>query len=136
MLIEPIDDSSYVKRVPTTNGQPTQPGSSFHIDAVDYDQDGDLDLLVGGRCSWEKEDVPVLTAEQEARLAELTAEMEAMLPKMRQMSEELSASGEEARDNENNKQLMRAYSKLSREASKLRVSPYDSGDFVWLYRRK
>ena len=136
VLIEPIDDSSYIKRVPTTNGQPTQPGSSFHIDAVDYDQDGDFDLLVGGRCSWEKEDVPVLTAEQEARLAELTEEMESMMPKIRQMSEKIGDSGAESRDNEDYKQLMRAYSKLSREASKLRVSPFDSGDFVWLYRRK
>ena len=136
VLIEPIDDSSYIKRVPTSGGQPTQPGSSFHIDAVDYDQDGDLDLLVGGRCSWEKEDVPVLTTEQEARLAELTTEMESMTPKIREMLEQMSELGEEPTDSEDYKKFMRAYSKLSREASKLRVSPFESGDFVWLYRRK
>ena len=136
VLIEPIDDSSYVKRVPTRDGQPTQPGSSFHIDAVDYDQDGDLDLLVGGRCSWEKENVPVLTEEQKARLAELTKEMEAMMPKLREMSEKIGESDEKPMENEDYEKMIRSYSKLSREASRLRVSPFESGDFVWLYRRK
>ena len=136
VLIEPIDDSSYVKRVPTRDGQPTQPGSSFHIDAVDYDQDGDLDILVGGRCSWEKENVPVLTEEQKARLAELTKEMEAMMPKLREMSEKIGESGEKPMENEDYEKMIRSYSKLSREASRLRVSPFESGDFVWLYRRR
>jgi hypothetical protein len=136
MLIEPIADSSYIKRVPTREGQPTQPGSSFHIDAVDYDHDGDLDLLVGGRCSWEKENVPVLTAEQEERLAELNKEIEAMMPKISKMSKALVDAGEQSNDDEEFTKLMRAYSKLNREASKLTISPYESGDFVWLYRRK
>ena len=34
--------------VPSVDGKPTCPGTSFHLEAVDYDQDGDLDLLVGG----------------------------------------------------------------------------------------
>lgn len=136
VLIDPVEDSSYVKRVPTVDGQPTQPGSSFHIDAVDYDQDGDLDLLVGGRCSWEKENVPVLTPEEQAKLIEVVKEMESMLPKLSEMRKELNESEENLQENEDYSKLLRAYSKLSRERSTLEVSPFDSGDFVWLYRRK
>jgi hypothetical protein len=53
-LIEEFVDPtrSYIKRVPTRDGQPTLPGSSYHIEPVDFDGDGDLDLLVGGRSSW------------------------------------------------------------------------------------
>ncbi len=44
--------NSFIKRVPAKDGQPTLPGSSYHIEPVDYDADGDLDLLVGARSSW------------------------------------------------------------------------------------
>ncbi|MCK0132645.1 VCBS repeat-containing protein [Flavobacteriaceae bacterium F08102] len=54
-LVEPYlgrAGSKKIKRVPSKNGSPVGPGSSFHIETVDYDGDGDLDLLVGARSEW------------------------------------------------------------------------------------
>lgn len=37
--------SKKIKRVPSKEGQPVGPGSSFHIEVVDYDNDGKLDTF-------------------------------------------------------------------------------------------
>ncbi len=77
-LIAPVDDpaESFIRKVPAIDGQPTQPGSSLHIDLVDYDGDGDQDLLVGARSSWSTGPVRILTKDEDLEQKKLAAKIE------------------------------------------------------------
>ena len=139
-LIKPYEDktNSYVKLVPSKNGLPTMAGSSFHIEPVDYDNDGDLDLLVGARCSWKKKDVPKLSDKDKAELEKIDAELKVVIADYSEMLNEVTKKEDQKKvmESEEFKALSKKLTDLSRKKSKFNVSPNESGDFVWLYRRK
>lgn len=55
---------------PKGHKQPTRPDGGLYVDAVDYDMDGDLDLVVGAYSMW-KADAHELTAQERSQLGEL-----------------------------------------------------------------
>lgn len=137
-LIEPLNDDSFIKKVPAFHGQPTQPGSSFHLEATDYDGDGDLDLLVGARCSWEKDNVKDLSVEDQKRLEDIDQEISELRAKIKELVS--AAKTEEQREelvkSDAYKELVQENVKLFKEKRAFNFEPTDSGDFVWLFRRK
>ena len=76
-LLPGVAGSKQIKRVPAEDGMPVAPGSSFHIELVDYDNDGDLDLLVGGRSEWLTGPEKEPTAEDLARKQQLSEDAKA-----------------------------------------------------------
>lgn len=140
MLIDVVKDSSnsFIKQVPSKNGQPTLPGSSYHIEPVDYDGDGDLDLLVGGRSSWLKGSVKKLTAEEEKRSKEVNKEYQQIMGKLMAQIQKAKTEEEKAKltKSEEYKKMVAEFQKINIERMKFRRDPTGSGDFVWLYRRK
>ena len=140
-LVEALPGDSgakLVKRVPANDGVPVGPGSSFHIEPVDYDGDGDLDLLVGGRSAWltgpEKE-----PTEEDLELAKkLKEESSAAWKKFKEFK--ATAEGddelEELKGTEKYKELLKNYRTLSAESRAVTADPIERGDFVWLFRRK
>ncbi|MCO6457769.1 MAG: VCBS repeat-containing protein [Pirellulaceae bacterium] len=138
-LIPVLDDpsNSYITRVPTRNGQPTFPGSSYHIEPVDYDADGDLDLLVGARSSWLKASPKVLTDKEREELAKINQRFNEVYAQMRQFTSE--AKTDEARQalaqNEAYQKLVREFQTLLNRQQEFDTDPSETGDFVWLFRR-
>lgn len=132
--------SKQIKRVPAKDGLPVGPGSSFHIELVDYDADGDLDLLVGGRSEWLTGPLKVPT-EEELELAEkLMNESDAAYKKFAKLKKAAKAAGEEELEkfeaSEESKALLAKYRKLRTESIDVTRDPIERGDFVWLFRRK
>lgn len=93
--VEPSEDEiaalEAMTRVPCKDGEPLVPGKSYHIEVFDYDNDGDMDLIVGG-----SSDVPPvvkeLTKDEEAKLKLAKKEMEKLEKKMDQYYQELGDS--------------------------------------------
>lgn len=55
-LLDPVaPDSNGISVVEVKNGLPAGPSQACYVDVIDYDQDGDLDLIVGGYSLWTKE---------------------------------------------------------------------------------
>ena len=139
-LIAPVDDpsNSFIKQVAAKDGEPTAPGSSFHVEPVDYDQDGDLDLLVGARSSWNAGPVKQLSDEEKARSQQVTQETQTLLEKLRELSGTAKTAEERKKlaTSEEYQSLLKQYRSLYAERKKYDTNPMKSGDFVWLFRRQ
>ena len=143
VLVEPLPgradgrNAHRVKRVGAKDDQPVAPGSSFHIEVVDYDDDGDLDLLVGGQSVWLVGPVKVLSDEQNDRVRELEVlkeEAQAELAKTRADAGTKGMSKMMASDEY--KEQVASYMDLVKEHHGLTSENLSRGDFVWLFRRK
>ena len=140
-LVEPLPGAAgakQIKRVPFEDGAPVGPGSSFHIEVVDYDLDGDLDLLVGGRSEWLTAPEKEPTAEDLERQKQLTEEAGVAWDKFKEFSDTApdKAALKELRSTEKYQTLLKNYHTLRKEAYAITADPVESGDFVWLFRRK
>lgn len=137
-LVEPFlgrAGSKQIKRVPSKNGLPAGPGSSFHIEVVDYDGDGDLDLLVGARSEWLVGDIKVPTAAQLELKKQLDQETKLAQTKMMQY-EKANAKDGKLNSRAEYKALIDDYHAIRLKALAVIKDPIERGDFVWLYRRK
>ena len=141
-LVKPLPGDGHAKKpkpVPSTKDfQPTAPGSSFHIEVVDYDADGDLDLLTGACCEWQASPLIVKTEATEKLIEKLTEEIQDLSSQMGELTKDASSREEkdEIRDSEEYDALSSKYSKLRAERSELLDDGSVDGDFIWLFRRK
>ena len=130
--------SKQIKRVPAKDGSPVAPGSSFHIEVVDYDGDDDLDLLVGGRSLWLTGPEKAPTEEDYKRQEKLTEEADAVWTEFKEFKKtakdakalkELATTGKY-------RELLKKHRDLGAEARALIADPIERGDFIWLFRQK
>lgn len=137
-LVEPFlgrAGSKKIKRVPSKDGSPVGPGSSFHIEAVDYDGDGDLDLLVGARSEWLVGEIKAPTAADLELQKQLTEETKIAQAKMGEYRK-ANAEDENVTSSPEYRALTAAYHAVRIKAIAVTADPTERGDFVWLYRRK
>ena len=140
-LVEALPGESggkQIKRVLAENGTPVGPGSSFHIEVVDYDHDGDLDLLVGGRSEWLTGPEKVPTEEDLKRAEDLkqqAADAYQVFKKYRNTAEGDEAL-KEIKTTDKYKALLKKYHSFRKEAYAITADPIEKGDFLWLFRQK
>lgn len=131
------DESDHfgMMNVKTKNGLPVGPGKSFHVDVLDYDSDGHMDILVGAQ-SYIKEEEKELSKKEEEELNELNKKMEAFQTKMTELYD--GKSQEELKElfkTEQMKKLQEEMMPLFERMSELQPYPR-AKEFVWLYRNK
>ncbi len=82
---------------PSPKGQskPTRPDAGLYADAVDYDGDGDLDLVVGGYSMWTPKGRQ-LDDEEKATVARLQKEQTQLRSRQSKLSTKISAEAAEA----------------------------------------
>ena len=125
---------------------PTRPNSGLYADPVDYDDDGDLDLLVGGYAQWEPK-ARELTNDQRDRLAKLDEQFEEIQSKVQAMYTEAQDRAQDAQTDAQREAIMteltaredyaagvKKWGEVYTEISKLRgESQREAG--IWLYER-
>ena len=131
---------------PKTDPQPTCPNSGLYVDVTDYNQDGHLDLLVGGYSQWEPEGQK-LTDEQLQTVAELEARQKEVLDELRarqasalESDQELTIEQQQERvsalyESDDYLKLISDYTDVGQQLQELQPGPKREA-FVWLYTQK
>ena len=126
-----------VKRVGSKGDQPVAPGSTFNVEVFDYDDDGDLDLLVGGQCVWRAGPARVFSDKQKKRVQELVRLKQEATANLAKARADAGPEGlSELNKTEEFKELMNGYMGLIKEHHGLTNEDLSRGDFIWLFRRK
>ncbi len=139
---------AFMTEVPVVDGLPAYPGSSWHIELVDYNGNGKLDLLVGARALWQPEVKPLSEAQvaEKEQLQESAREMDEQFQELALERQRIQAETKE-QDVEAQKAavkpLVEQLQKLSadRRQVQLRLTELGAGgpkqgDFVWWFPRK
>lgn len=119
--------------VPEKDGLPTGPATAMHIETVDYDGDGDLDLLVGAQ-SYCKAVEKELTDEEQTELAEIETRIKELAAKRDEMIAAVDEDG--IKELYASEQFQKDYQELVsfyRRQSALVPGPTES-NLIWLYR--
>ncbi len=124
--------------VPSQNQQPLAPGSGLHVEVVDYDGDGDLDLLVGGESNWYSTPPKKLTKTEEVKARELERQLEKLGSKIEKMLGDGSTEEEyeEASKNPDFVKLEAEVEDLYTKLEQYSGYPDKEAAYIWLYERK
>lgn len=136
-LIEQAEgaDPYAMNETPSKDGVPVQPATSFHIEPVDYDNDGDLDLLVGGQCyvSSEKKKLTDEEKEELAGIEEKMAEANEKMEKMFKAAGDDDEAMDKIYDSEEFQKLQEGMSGIWERQMELSPQPKQA-NLIWLYR--
>jgi len=126
--------------VATRDNQPAEPGTSIHLAVVDYDQDGKLDLLAGGRSMWIMDTIEGMTdadkqavVKMESQLKAMNADIDAIYTKI-----ETAEKDDRAKLTLQVKSVVDNQRKIDETIWKLKQKdePNRRGNLVWLFKGK
>lgn len=139
VLIE-SNGSSFAKTLaPTENGFLIHPIAEWHVEPVDYDNDGHLDLLVGGRAKVETKGNK-LNDEEQAKLDELTKQRKAVSSEMAEMFNAIDENApysevDKLAKSDEFKKLGEKFQEIKSKIRELVPAP-KTFELIWLYRNK
>jgi len=142
-MVEQVDKKvkpKHLATVKTHNNLPVEPGTAMQLTAVDYDQDGKLDLLVGGRVLWNLDEIDGMTEDDKKAVATMGANIKKLTAEADEIYAKIpKADKAERADLTKQAELRMADQRnvhLKIQNLKDKDNPTRRGDFIWFFKGK